>query len=96
MIKTFRCKETEKIFRRQRSLKLPQQIQKVALRKLGHLHAAKELRDLLIPPANRLEPLAGNRQGQYSNSPYATVSKLSVSGMSAANSRNSYTLRKVK
>jgi toxin HigB-1 len=66
MIKTFKCKETETIFRRQQSLKLPQRIQKVALRKLGYLNSAKDLKDLLIPPANRLEQLVGNRQGQHS------------------------------
>ncbi len=66
MIKTFNCKETETIFCRQQSLKLPQHIQKVALRKLGYLNSAKDLKDLLIPPANRLEQLVGNRQGQHS------------------------------
>lgn len=34
--------------------------------KLLMLHAAKELRDLRSPPANRLEKLRGNREGQHS------------------------------
>ncbi len=66
MIKSFRCKETEKIFQRSFSRKLPQAIQKTAYRKLALLHSAKELRDLLLPPANDLEMLHGDREGQYS------------------------------
>jgi proteic killer suppression protein len=38
----------------------------VALRKLNQLEAASTLQDLRIPPGNRLEPLAGDREGQYS------------------------------
>jgi len=66
MIKSFKSKETEKIFRRSFSRKLPQTIQKTAYRKLVLLHSAKDLRDLLIPPANSLEVLHGDRQGQHS------------------------------
>lgn len=66
MIKTFRCKETEKIFRREVSAKLPSEIQKTALRKLIYLDSATEIRDLQVPPGNRLEALKGNREGQYS------------------------------
>ncbi len=66
MIKSFKSKETEKIFRRNFSRKLPQDIQKTAYRKLAFLHSAKELKDLLIPPSNRLEKLQGNRGEQHS------------------------------
>ena len=66
MIKTFKSKETEKIFARQRSRKLPQDIQQVAYRKLRLLNNALDLNDLRIPPANRLEKLQGDRVGQYS------------------------------
>lgn len=66
MIKTFKCKETEKIFFRQRSRKLPHDIQQVALRKLRMLNNAVTLNDLRVPPANRLEKLRGDRAGQYS------------------------------
>jgi proteic killer suppression protein len=66
MIKSFRDKETERIFRRSFSRRLPPDIQRAAVRRLTFLHAAKELDDLLMPPSNRLETLSGNRQGQYS------------------------------
>jgi proteic killer suppression protein len=66
MIKTFRCKETERIFSGRFSKKLPQDIQRLASRKLTMLHHAVSLDDLLIPPANRLETLSGDRAGQYS------------------------------
>lgn len=66
MIKTFKCKETEKIFNRECSKKLPYSIHRTALRKLLMIEAACELRDLKIPPANHLEILKGIRQGQYS------------------------------
>jgi proteic killer suppression protein len=66
MIKSFQDRETEKIFRRQFSRKLPQDIQRNARRKLEVLDAAETLEDLRIPPANRLEKLHGDREGQYS------------------------------
>ncbi|MBW2176346.1 MAG: type II toxin-antitoxin system RelE/ParE family toxin [Deltaproteobacteria bacterium] len=66
MIKSFRDKETEKIFSRQRSGKLPQNIQHMARKKLVILDAAPELNDLRIPPGNRLEALKGDRKGQHS------------------------------
>jgi addiction module HigA family antidote len=66
VIRTFKCKETEKIFNRQRSRKFPPAIQQVALRKLRMLNRSITLSDLLIPPANQLEKLKGNRVGQYS------------------------------
>ena len=66
MIKSFKSKETEKVFARVFSRKLPQDIQKTAYRKLAFLHSVKELKDLLIPPSNRLEKLHGDREGQHS------------------------------
>lgn len=66
MIKSFRDTETEKVFRRQVSLRLPADIQQTALRKLRMLSNAVSLNDLRMPPANRLEKLSGNRSGQYS------------------------------
>ena len=66
MIRSFKSKETEKIFNRQRSRKLPQDIQQIALRKLRMLNHAMTLQDLRVPPANRLEKLSGDRAGQYS------------------------------
>ena len=66
MIKSFRDKETGKIFNRFPSRRLPADIQQVALRKLRFLSNAQNLHDLKIPPGNRLEKLAGDRKGQYS------------------------------
>ena len=66
MIKTFKCKETEKIFNRNFSKKFPQNIQRVALRKLRMLNRAEILNDLKVPPANRLEVLRGDRKGRHS------------------------------
>jgi proteic killer suppression protein len=66
MIKSFRDKETEKIFNRQRSRKLPGDIQQIALRKLRMINRTQSLQDLRVPPANRLEKLAGDRAGQFS------------------------------
>ena len=66
MIRSFKDKEAEKIFNRQRSPKLPEMLQQVALRKLRMLNRAATLNDLRVPPANRLEKLRGDREGQYS------------------------------
>lgn len=66
MIRSFQSKETEKVFRREFSKRLPPDIQSAALRKLWMLDAATGLDDLRSPPSNRLEMLRGDRQGQYS------------------------------
>lgn len=66
MIQGFADKETEKVYHGQFSAKLPQSIQKTALRRLMMMDNAKCLTDLKVPPANHLEALSGNRQGQYS------------------------------
>ena len=64
--KSFADTETEKVFRREFSKKLPGDIQAVALRKLRMLSNAHSVNDLRSPPANRLEKLAGGRHGQHS------------------------------
>lgn len=66
MLKTFKDKETEKIFQRNFSRKLPHDIQNIAMRKLWILDAATDLNSLRIPPSNRLEALHGDRNGQHS------------------------------
>lgn len=66
MIKNFKCRETEKIFNRKGSRRLPQAIQQRAFMRLNQLHAAVVLDDLRLPPSNRLEALHGNRAGQFS------------------------------
>jgi toxin HigB-1 len=66
VIRSFKSREAQKVFGRDRSKKLPGDIQQVALRKLKMLHRSKTLTDLRVPPANRLERLKGSREGQYS------------------------------
>ncbi|MBW1759035.1 MAG: type II toxin-antitoxin system RelE/ParE family toxin [Deltaproteobacteria bacterium] len=66
MIKSFKCKETEKIWNRRFSSKLPQNIQQTAFRKLRQINRSVDLNDLRAPPANRLEALKGDSKGQYS------------------------------
>ena len=66
MIKSFRSRETEKIWNGIRSKRLPQNIQQIARRKLRMLNNARSINDLRVPPANRLEALRGNRNGQHS------------------------------
>ena len=66
MIRSFKCKETENVFNGRFSKMLPQNIQRLAARKLTMLHFAALLNDLRIPPANRLKALAGERTGQHS------------------------------
>lgn len=66
MIKTFKCKETERVFNGQFSRRLPQDVQRAAARKLEMIAAATVLETLRLPPANRLEYLSGDRAGQCS------------------------------
>ncbi len=66
MVRSFASKETERLFRRQFSRKLPHDIQRRARIKLEILDAAEQLDDLRIPPSNHLEKLFGNRDGQHS------------------------------
>jgi proteic killer suppression protein len=66
VIRSFRSPETEKVWRGERSSKLPSDIQDVARRKLRMLHNAQNLQDLRVPPHNRLEALKGDRKGQHS------------------------------
>ncbi len=66
MIRSSKSKEAKKIFNRERSQRLPSNIQQVALRKLRMLNRAVTLQDLRVPPANRFEKLSGDRVGQYS------------------------------
>ena len=66
MIENFACAETEKIFLRQVSRRLPLDIQRTARRKLLQLQAATQLPDMAVPPGNRLEALKGGRAGRPS------------------------------
>jgi toxin HigB-1 len=66
MIKTFRCKQTQRVFLREAAPKFPQDVCRKALRKLLILDAADKLDDLRIPSGNQLEKLVGDRKGQHS------------------------------
>lgn len=66
MIKSFRDRDTERLFQRRAMRRLGADTPKVALRKLHMLEAATVLDDLRLPPGNRLEKLKGNRTGQHS------------------------------
>ena len=66
MIRSFQGKETERVWEGLRSRMLPGDIQDRALRKLRQLDASQSLDDLRNPPGNRLEPLKGDRKGQWS------------------------------
>lgn len=63
MIKSFACRETEKLFHREPSRKVPRDIQSRALMQID---AAVGIEDLRLPPSNRLERLKGKRKGQWS------------------------------
>ena len=65
MIKSFRSKQTERLFNRERVREF-QSIERAALRKRVMLDAARELPDLAAPPGNRLESLRGDRVGEHS------------------------------
>ncbi len=66
MIRTFQDRMTEAVFRGESPKGFPADLVKVARRKLGYLDAANDLRDLRVPPGNRLEALTGDRAGQHS------------------------------
>ena len=66
MIRSFKCKETERLFNLEPVKKIPAVVQKAALRKLWMLDAAASLQDLQSPPGNRLEALKGDRHGLHS------------------------------
>lgn len=65
MIRSFRCKDTERLFQRE-SVRRFKAIEAVARRKLEMIDAAQTLQDLKVPPGNRLEALKGDRKGQHS------------------------------
>ena len=66
MIKSFKDKEAFRLFHREPTRKLPPELLRIALRKLRMLNRAQTMKDLAVPPGNRLEALKGDRLGQYS------------------------------
>lgn len=65
MIKSFKCAYTEELSRGHRVRRFAN-IANIARRKLRQLEIANRLDDLRVPPGNHLEPLKGDRSGQYS------------------------------
>jgi proteic killer suppression protein len=65
MIQSFADLETELLFREEKSRRYAS-ISRAALRKLIQLNQAGNLKDLAVPPGNRLEPLQGKRKGEHS------------------------------
>jgi proteic killer suppression protein len=65
LIRSFRCKETERLFGDE-DVRRFRRIERPARRKLLLLHRAKALGDLRVPPGNRLEALRGRRAGEHS------------------------------
>ena len=66
MIISFSNKETEDIWNGNQVKKKPLIVQNVGRRKLRMLNNSQDLKDLRIPPSNRLEKLLGNLKGFYS------------------------------
>lgn len=65
MIRSFRTRETENLFNDEEVLRFGNLNRKIG-KKLAQINAARELRDLYLPPSNRLEKLHGDREGQRS------------------------------
>jgi proteic killer suppression protein len=66
VIRSFRNRETARVWRRERVAALGPALQRAAQRKLRLLNAATQLNSLRVPPGNRLEKLSGDRAGQHS------------------------------
>jgi len=65
MIKTFADKETQHVFIKGKSKRLSPDLIRRAVRRLEYVHFATKLKDLRVPPSNRLHALRGSREGQY-------------------------------
>ena len=66
MVLNFGSKETEKVWNGERVSKWPLEIQQIGRRKLRMLNNSQNIRDLTVPPSNRLEKLSGDLSGFYS------------------------------
>jgi proteic killer suppression protein len=66
VIKGFGNAVAEDIFNGIRNRQLPSRLRRIAMRKLRYLNNVADLKDLRIPPGNRLEKLSGKLKGQYS------------------------------
>ena len=65
MIRSFKDRDTARLFDDELVARF-RAIERQARRKLLYLHRARTIRDLSVPPGNRLEALRGNRKGQHS------------------------------
>ncbi len=65
MLKSFRCKNTEHLYKR-KFVKAFSGFERSALKRLRILESAENIQDLIRLPSNRLEALQGDRKGQYS------------------------------
>jgi proteic killer suppression protein len=65
MIRSFADAQTEQVFNRRHSRQYAA-FERVAFRKLRQIHRVSRVEELIVPPGNRLEPLKGNREGQWS------------------------------
>lgn len=70
MIQSFRNQGSRDLFDREDSKAArricPRELWTSAARKLDSLNQAQVVQDLRMPPGNRLEPLRGDRDGQFS------------------------------
>ena len=66
MISSFADKRTAAIFLGHNVKGIPGDVAQRARRKLVMLNQARDLKDLRVPPGNRLEALVGDRAGQHS------------------------------
>ena len=66
MIRSFRCRDTQRVFYGQPTQKFPPDLLRRAKAKLLLLDSATQVEELREPPSNRLEMLQGDRAGQYS------------------------------
>lgn len=66
MIQTFADKETQQLFIKGKSKRLPPDLGRRAIRRLEYINLANDVNDLSVPPSNRLHALKGEREGQYS------------------------------
>lgn len=65
MIKSFKDKETQKLFMGRSSKAVSGQASRKALRKLEQLDSVENLEEMALPPSNRLHKLSGDREGQW-------------------------------
>lgn len=87
MVYSFKDASTEDVFDGRDTKKArktcPQDLWRVARRKLDQINQAEELEDLRVPPGNRLEVLKGDREGQHSiriNAQYRACFAWTVNG----------------